>query len=136
MKRLKYIFCFILSLTYTSCGFLEVDPVGKTTIPQLFSTMEGIRAALPGTYSAMYDYYENYFTKYPDVAGDMLRLNIVGTGTDMIDQYNYTSDGTQETGAVGYIWRYIYVALANANNIIQYQPSLLVSFPEIGRAHV
>ena len=121
MKRfIKYNILFTILLSIASCDFLEVEPVGKTTIPQLFSNMEGIRAALPGAYSAMYDHYEDQFTKYPDVAGDMLRLNFVGTTADMADQSNYTSDQSQETGAVCHIWTDILNALSNVKILIDY----------------
>lgn len=113
-----------------SCDFLDVDPIGQTSIPVFFSDMEGIRSALPGAYSGVYKYYDSQFLRYPELAGNMVHLNIVGGNADMIDQYNFTSDPESETGAVGYIWRYIYEAMANINNIIQYQPDLLQAFPK------
>ena len=62
----------------------------------------------------------------------MLSMKFVSAGTDMLDQYNFTSDALQETGAVGYIWRKIYEALANVNNVIQYQPEVLANYPAKG----
>jgi len=115
---------------FWSCDFLEVDPLGKTTIPILFSDMDGIRSALPGAYSAVYEFYDNNFYQYPDVAGDMLYLNVVGDNATMIDQYNFSSTQDDATGTVGHIWRYGYEALANINNIIEYQPSLVEQFPQ------
>lgn len=120
----------IIGLFLNACSdFLEVTPVGQTTIPLLFSDMEGIRAALPGAYSAMYDYYSADFYKYPEVAGNMVSLKTVTTDGDMVDEYNFISQPEDETGAVGNIWTDVHVALANVNNIIQYQPSLLVKYP-------
>lgn len=118
----------LLPVLFAGCSFLEVDPVGKTTIPTFFSDMDGIRAALPGTYSAMYSYYSSEFLLYPDIAGNMLRLN--ATESNMINQYNFTSDPEQQAETVGHLWQYIYYALANVNNIIEYQPSLLSKFPQ------
>ena len=125
----KYTTIVLMLVGFSGCDFLEVDPIGKTTIPVLFSDMEGIRAALPGAYSAVYDYYSSDFMKYPEVAGNMLHLNTVSEDADMVTQYNFSSDPDEETAAVGYIWRYIYEALANVNNIIEYQPDLLEKFP-------
>ncbi len=132
MKKIitKYILLGSMAFGIGACDFLEVDPIGKTTIPVFFTDMEGIRAALPGTYSAVYDYYSSEFFKYPEVAGNMVRLNIVGGTADMVNQYNFTSDASDETEAVGYIWKKIYEAMANVNNIIQYQPDLLEKFPK------
>ncbi|MDP4277368.1 MAG: RagB/SusD family nutrient uptake outer membrane protein [Bacteroidota bacterium] len=120
----------ILGVSMAGCSdFLEVQPVGQTTIPVFFSDMDGIRAALPGAYSAMYNYYSSEFYKYPEIAGNMVSLKTVTSGGDMVKEYNFISDPTDETGAVGYIWKKIYIALANVNNILQYQPSLVAKYP-------
>lgn len=129
--RLKLAAIIIFSQLISSCSdFLEVQPVGKTTIPVFFSDMEGIRAALPGAYSAMFEYYSSEFYKYPDVAGNMLSLKTITADGDMVNEYNYISEPDDETGAVGYIWKKIFEAMANVNNILQYQPSLLEKFPK------
>ncbi len=126
---IKFITIILLVVSIEACNFLEVDPIGKTSIPVLFSDVDGIRAALPGTYSTFYDYYEDEFFKYPEVAGNMLQLTNVGDNVEMLSQYNFTSDPGEEAATVGHIWLYIYQALANANNIIKYQPGLLDEFP-------
>ncbi len=128
-KIIKYISIAFIAASINACDFLEVDPIGKTTIPVLFSDVEGIRAALPGTYALYYSYYSSDFLKYPEVAGNMLHLSSVSESGDMIKQYNFTSAPGDETEAVGYIWRYIFEALANTNNIIEYQPALVKNFP-------
>jgi len=128
-KIIKYISIAFILGSMSACDFLEVDPIGRTSIPVLFSDMEGIRAALPGTYSKYYSYYSSEFLKYTEVTGNMLHLSSVSGDGDMVNQYNFTSSPGEETAAVGYIWRYIYEALANANNIIEYQPALVEKFP-------
>ena len=100
----KNIVLLLMAVLLSSCHFLEVDPIGKTTTPVFFSDMDGIRAALPGAYYMMFKYYNGEFYVYPDVAGDMLVMPQVDASGDMVDQYNYTSSGDQESGAVGYIW--------------------------------
>nr|WP_320059083.1 RagB/SusD family nutrient uptake outer membrane protein [uncultured Bacteroides sp.] len=121
--------CFWTFLLSGCDNFLEVEQKGQTTIPVFFSDVEGLNAGLVGSYNKVYAYYDNEFLKYPDAAGNMLRMNSVAAGTEMLDQYNYTSDAEQETGAVGYVWRRILEALANVNNVIQYQPSILSKYP-------
>jgi hypothetical protein len=129
-KNTRYIIELIVLLQLFSCkDYLEVETVGRVTIPNLFSDMDGMHAAVAGMYSKTFDYYCSEFYEYPEVAGNMVDIKSVASQPSMIFQYNFTSDPEQETAAVGYIWRKIYVALANANNIIQYQPSLLSSFP-------
>ena len=127
IKNILLVFGFIL---INSCdSFLEVDQVGKSTIPVFVSDMDGIRAALPGAYSSVYEYYGEEFVLYPDVAADMLQVNVTGDNS-MISQYNYTSNPDEEITAVGGIWTDAYKALVNVNNILEYLPSLRSSFPE------
>lgn len=130
---MKFVSKIIISLSLfsvlASCNFLEVETVGRTTMPNFFSDVDGLRAGLIGSYSKMYSYYSSEFYKYPEVAGNMVDLNIIGTEVEMIDQYNFTSDPEQEVGAVGYIWRKNLEALANVNNVLEYAPPLLQEYP-------
>jgi len=129
-KAFKWIGVAIVGLGLNSCSeFLEVQPVGQVSIPVFFSDMDGIRAALPGAYSSMFEYYSSYFYKYPEVAGNMVMLKTVSSTGDMMDEYNFVSTADDETTSVGYIWRQIYVAMSNVNNILQYQPDLLKKYP-------
>lgn len=132
MKRLPIIpFLLVSVLGLNSCSdFLEVYPLGKTTIPVFFSDMDGIRSAMPGLYSKVYNYYTSEFYFYPDVAGNMVTLPLISSDAKMINQYNFTSDPEQETSAVGKIWLNIYTAIANANNILTYLPALKASYPQ------
>lgn len=131
--NMKFVSKIIISLSLfsalASCNFLEVETVGRTTMPNFFSDVDGLRAGLVGSYSKMYSYYSSEFYKYPEVAGNMIDLNIVSTDIEMIDQYNFTSDPEQEVGAVGYIWRKILEALANVNNVLEYAPPLIQEYP-------
>lgn len=118
-------------LLMTGCqDFLTVEQKGKTTIPVFLSYPAGLEAGLVGAYNKMYAYVGNEMTKYGDVAGNMLSLRYTGSTTDMVSQYNYVSSAEEETGAVGYIWRRAYEALADANNVIEYQPSVLANYPQ------
>lgn len=117
-------------LAFSSCSdFLTVDEKGRATIPSFLGDPSGLKAGLVGAYNELYAYVDNEFTKYPDVAGNMVTMP-AGASGEMVDQYNYTSDASQETGAVGYIWRKIYVAQANVNNVIQYAPGVKAGYPQ------
>lgn len=118
-------------LIATSCSdFLNVEPIGKTTTPKFFGNMESIRAALPGCYSLMYEYYSSEFYKYPEVAGNLVSLKLLSANGDMVNEYNFISSPQDEALATGYIWKKIFTALANVNNILYYYPSMLEKFPE------
>lgn len=128
-NALFFIICSLLFSVSACSDFLEVDVKGKATIPSFLSDPQGLNAGLVGTYNKMYLYVDNEFTKYGDVAGNMASLPAASSSGDMVAQYNFTSDESQITGAVGYIWRKIYVAQANANNIIEYGPRVAESYP-------
>ena len=122
------LFIFSLLFSVSACGdFLEVEVKGRATIPNFLSDPEGLRAGLVGTYNAIYDYYDGEFMKYPDVAGNMLSMR--ATSGSMVNQYNFSSNQTQETEAVGHIWANIYDAQCNVNNIIQYAPQIIDDNP-------
>jgi hypothetical protein len=130
--KIKIIYISILIVfALNSCdGYLEVDEVGKSSIPVFFADMDGVRAAVPGAYSLLYSYYDFGFMLYPDAAGDMLRMNVVGADTKMINEYNYNATPEDEITPVGRIWRDAYEALANVNNILEYHPDLVNEFPQ------
>ena len=127
---LSIISSFLFSVALVACSdFLEVDVKGKATIPTFLGDPQGLNAGLVGTYNKLYLYVDNEFTKYGDVAGNMVSLPSASSSGDMVAQYNFTSDESQITGAVGYIWRKIYVAQANANNLIEYGPAVAEANP-------
>lgn len=131
LRNLKFsLIILVSSFCATGCdSFLEADSAGRASIPVFFSDVDGIVAAVPGAYSRVYEYYDSEFYLYPDVAGDMLEMSVVGDDVEMISQYNYASESDQEATAVGHIWQKGYEALANVNNILEYQPILLDEFP-------
>lgn len=122
-NKLLYIAIFLMG--FTSCKkYFEVDNSDKETLPNTFSTVEGFRAAVLGTYGTAFDYYANEFYFYPDLAGNM--TDITKTGLNVMQQQrDFTSAPEEETGAVGYIWRRILTTVANANNIIEYAPGFI-----------
>ena len=130
VKNIHFLLLGSVALVLTGCSdFLEVDVKGKATIPSFLSDPQGLHAAMVGTYNKMYLYVDNEFTKYGDVAGNMVAFPSAASSGDMVAQYNFTSDESQITGAVGYIWRKIYVAQANANNVIEYAPAVIKNYP-------
>lgn len=124
----KIIYTLMLGLGLASCSnFLEVEDKGKATIPSFLSDPDGLYAALVGSYNEVYDYYDNEFGKYADAAGNMIQMNT--TIADMLDIYNYNSDPSNETSSSSYIWRRIYVAMSNVNNILEYGPKVRDAYP-------
>lgn len=129
-KIISYSFLTLLLLSMSGCKkFLNVMPVGQTTIPTLFSDMDGIRAAMPGAYAKTYDYYSSHFYLYPELAGDLINpaLSTINEGQRNI--YNFNSIPDQEAAPSAKIWSDILEALANINNALFYLPDLREKFP-------
>ncbi len=132
MKRYFYYIATLLTVMTCVCGcseFLHVMPKGRVTTPSFLSSPDGLKAALVGAYSKLYVVYDGDFLRYPDVAGNMLSIVNATESSNMISQYNFTSNEDEELGAVGKIWTDGFEAMANANNIIQYAPQVAQDYP-------
>lgn len=125
-KIIKITIALLTCIQLHSCSdFLEVYPVGRTVTPVAFSDMPGIRGAHAGAYYKMFNLYSSSFYVYADLAGNTIDLDIQSVSQSEIKNiYDYTMMPTSS----GY-WGTIYEIMANINNIIEYQPSLLKKFP-------
>lgn len=129
MKTLKHISAFLLLVPLlASCHFLEVEKTGKTSIKNFYSDVYALDAAVNGVYGLTYKFYDNYMVLYPEVTGDLVRLQ--ATTSEWRQQFDFISDESDETSAVGYIWKNGYEIIANANEVIQYGPSVSDRFPQ------
>ncbi len=126
-KFIKYSAIALAALLSSCDDFLTVEEKGKATIPSFLSDPRGLHAGLVGAYNKFYDYYDAEFLKYPEVAGNMTSVNLA-SGSSMLDQYNYYPNTTSATTSY-YIWYRIGIAQANANNIIQYAPTVADNYP-------
>ena len=90
VKNIHFLLLGSVALVLTGCSdFLEVDVKGKATIPSFLSDPQGLHAAMVGTYNKMYLYVDNEFTKYGDVAGNMVAFPSAASSGDMVAQYNF-----------------------------------------------
>ena len=129
-KYISVLSSIAIAVGISGCSdFLEVMPKGKVTTPSFLSSPDGLKGALVGTYSKLYAVYDGDFLRYPDVAGNMLSIVNASESSSMISQYNFTSNEDEEIGAVGKIWTSVFEAMANANNIIQYEPEVAAQYP-------
>lgn len=131
IRKIKiYSLLSVLVMGASSCTkFLNVTPVGQTTIPTVFSDMDGIRAAIPGAYAKTYDYYSSHFYLYPELAGDLLNPDLSLLNEGEVNIYNLQSVPEQEAAPSAKIWSDILAALANVNNALFYLPSLQQKYP-------
>lgn len=126
-KIIRYAAIALIALLASCDGFLTVDEKGKATIPSFLSDPRGLHAGLVGAYNKYYEHYDAEYLKYPEVAGNMVSINL-SSGSSVLEQYNYTPNPGSATTSY-YIWSRISTALANANNIIQYAPAVAGNYP-------
>lgn len=126
-----YSLLILLLISMSSCKkFLEVTPVGQSTMPALFSDMDGIRAGVNGAYAKTYDYYSSHFYLYPELAGDLLNADLQVLDEGRANIFNFNSNPDEEAAPAAKIWSEILEALANINNALYYIPSLEKNFPD------
>ncbi len=114
-----------ISLLAFSCtkNFLNKEPVGQVGREQLFETVEGLKAAFNGCYNLMAKNQLGLFGLYGDVRSDNAVLNTSNNAV-MMAEYNYQPDEDDDIAATVYIWRDIFEALNNVNNVINGGESL------------
>lgn len=119
----------MMLLCNTSCSrFLDVDTIGKATIETFFSDYQGLETAFVGMYSRAGSFYDSYAIIYPELAGDLLDLQIEGSELQRA-AFNFTSIPSDNSGYPRYIWKEAYDVVTNANNIIYYGDILKGKFP-------
>lgn len=130
MKRITtYILTTVLLAGSTGCSsFLEVEKIGKSTIPSFFAELEGLKSAYNGIYSATYSFYDDYAVNYPDLTSDLADAT-PNAGEMQTDIYNFLALPEDNAGYPRLVWRGAYSVIINANNIIHYGPALKESYP-------
>ncbi len=127
MKKYNILLTAILIPLLASCHFLEVEQTGKTSIKAFFSDVYALDAAVNGSYRLTYTYYDSYMVLYPEVTGDLVRLS--SSASTWRQQFDYISDESEETTAVGFIWKNGYEIVSNTNEIIKYGPDVADRYP-------
>lgn len=117
-----------MTISISSCSFLEVEKIGKSDIETYFSEVTALEPAMYGIYNLMFGFYDKYFLPYAEVAGDAMNLS-VATGEEWVDFYNFATTEQYETTALGYMWKSGYEIINNANQVIYWAPRLKDKYP-------
>ncbi|MBT9395206.1 RagB/SusD family nutrient uptake outer membrane protein [Hymenobacter sp. NST-14] len=113
----------LLSLGASSCSdFLEPEPRNQVDRSQVFTDLEGARAALNGTYGNLLS-ANNTGLRVP-IFADMLADNLAHTGTfpsfSQIKNLAILPDNAEVTN----MWSSLYSTINRANNVIAYTPAV------------
>ena len=114
-------------LSLSSCHFLETEQIGKSDIAGYFSELDAYEPAMFGVYSLLYDFYDGQFLPYTASAGDEIILS--ATSSSWIPYRDFTNDSSDESGAIGLLWKRGYNIISNCNEILHYAPSLRAAYP-------
>lgn len=125
MKKFILILSSILLLT--SCHFLEVEKTGRSDIESYFSEPQSISSAVIGVYNLLYQLQDGFMIVYPEITGDLAELSQSSSQWDK--QFNFTSLESEETTAVGYIWKRAHEIILNTCEIIDHGPKILKDYP-------
>lgn len=122
MKRLAYIFPFLLLLT--SCEkFLEVDPQLQVDESKAITNASSATTALNGLYNRLgtNDYYGSNFPALSYLSGG----DVQWSGSQSAPQEVVLHRLTADNGYVGSAWAAIYKTILSANYIIQAVPQVV-----------
>ena len=111
-----------------SCNFLKVDNIGKSTIESYFAEISSLEPAVNGLYNLTYSVIDKYYIAYEEIAGDCIVLSPNAEGWQKCQDYKLES--SDEISVLGYLWKYGYEAINNANQILKYAPKLRKEFPD------
>jgi hypothetical protein len=108
----------LLALTCIGCTkFLDKNPENKVSIDDLFSDMEGAKAALAGVYIDLWstDYYNGARMVYPEIAGGNIKP-VNSSKQTLMDIYTFTVEA--DSSSMNNVYAKGYAILNNLNTII------------------
>ena len=127
VHRIKLsVWVLLVLFVTTSCeSWLDVKPKTEEEAERMFSTEEGFKSALAGTYISL---------SQPELYGRELTFGMVGvlgqewgSGSDLGNQYsaysyllNYNYEQVVSKALIDAVWNKMYEGIANVNTLIQY----------------
>lgn len=119
----------VLLAASASCSFLNVENIGKSDIESFFSEVPALEAANYGVYHTAYSVFDSYLITYCEVVSDELVLN-TESGAEWVPYQDFTNKSSDETGALGMVWKNAYNVINNINEILYFGPQLRETFPQ------
>ena len=117
-------FYLTISLFFFSCNkFLDLKPISSVTTDNAYRTADDIEAGLNGAYGSFMatNFYQWEAFAHTDVRAD----NAYCGGSYDVDYYQLDMNNIPNTnGSVNRAWTELYGAIAKANNVLYYLPSI------------
>lgn len=110
---------------------LTVETLGKSTIEDNFSIIDGLTQAGEGLHDCFSDFYDGYYIKYAEAMGNTLDIvTTAGDGDNLL--YNYELNPEHVATYPRTLWGSGWTVVSNANYMIEYGPALYKDYPEAG----
>lgn len=112
--------CTAVSLVCGGCKkFLEVEPVNRLSIDDVFKDFEGARTTLVGIYDNLknVNYYERIYSLYPDLTGGNIKFARTNP-TILINSYSFTNTNQADFNDMAPFYQIGYNTIYRANNVI------------------
>jgi len=116
MKAIRFIIVFILSVFFSSCDFLELEPNDFVSAEQYYKTESDLEAALSGVYSTLASgsLYKSYMIGRLGLDADQGYDNR-GTDVGTVSDYNVSPTDVK----ILKFWQDLYLGINNANILLE-----------------
>lgn len=130
-NRLIFGVVLFATVLVASCkkSFLERLPVGQVPKERMFQDVEGLMVGLNGTYSLVAKYHMSDFGMLGDLRGDDVVMH-PSNSVLLQPEYNYQVEIDNDASSTSVIWRSLFEALNNTNNVINAAVTLKEQFPK------
>ena len=110
---------------------LTVETLGKSTIKDNFSVIDGLTQAGEGLHECFSDFYDAHYIKYAEAMGNTLDIvTTAGEGDNLL--YNYELNPEHVASYPRRLWGSGWTVISNANYMLEYGPDLYRSYPAKG----
>ena len=120
-----------MALSLGGCSsFLNVENLGKSTIAGFFADVDGLTSAGLGLHRLVGEFYDDYYIRMGELAGDKVYLYRVNSSQSELLVYDFASQPSDNSGYPQLVWKRGYEICTNANNILFYGEKLYDTFPD------
>lgn len=118
MKLKLIIFSIILSLGFSSCNYLDLEPIDGVTVTKFWKNKEEVHDALMGCYASMMNpsVMENFII-WGEMRADLMKPRVSGTNISALSQFQ---NGDISSTMQYCTWGEMYTVINNCNTVLNF----------------